>query len=871
MQLRSKGIIIGLFLLSAILLERRLFAQEMTMSGIVVDADGDIPMSGVIVMAKDAGKKMVAYAITDERGAFVIGLSPSVQEIEFSLVGYKNQSIRGHFDRAQITIRMEESAERLESAIIRERAIRVRGDTLEYYAAAVRAETDRSLGDVLQRLPGITMQRDGTVLFNGRPISRLYVDGRDILRGEYRLATENLDARALNTIEVYRNHQVVRALNGLVEDESTALNITLTDLARGRWTATLDVGGGFAGRASSWAYSADVFAANVSRNVASLEKVGINNVGSLPRFNDSGYIIRVGDERFNRYRLREQASIRPDFAPLDDEHSALNRSVFAQTVDNIAVGPHTTVGISAKASRDVLRSSLESEQWYQMVDEASGEKLFADITEKNSTQKYASIAADITTNAPQRYIKNVLFADYKDLLGAGMVSGVREMDQQTYSRRWNLNNIFNATIRREERRAYGINWYTQFSKDNSELNLLSGERSQGYKTSVLYSGLEATGVGRSARGWSFEMVPGLTMIFRNARSNLDGVVMPGWPTAANLETAHIRPQLSLSLTRQINTFRLSGNLQAAYHYYFFQSEESWKNSFPVLSGGLSANYQSGYLEIAAGWNHGNQVISDQTVFPALTLRSHNTLWVGRHDLARLPMDKMSLSVNVQDPLTGVYISLSGSRTESRTFLQSRQVLDQYIIQIESDEQTRMTTWAGDLSLSKGVAAIHGKVDAGIGYTSTTSILRQNDTNIAYVSGIWDFYLRCKANPARWLEINYDGTGSRTTIKVASGDGRAAPAFSLSQRMIIKGAIAPWLELQASAEHYLTVLEEPQGIILLDATVSYVIGRQWRLWLRGLNLLNQTYYRTRSVGPMMISSLGYQIRPLTVLLGTEVHF
>ncbi len=870
MRLSFRYVVSVLCILWTLLQGRALFAQELTLSGVVLDTE-DRTMTGVVVLAKDQNGRMLAYTITDEQGKFAISPGNTATEIEFSLVGYKKQSIKAPFDNARLVIRMEESVERLESAVIRERVVRVHGDTLEYNAAAIRADTDRSLGDVLQRLPGVTMQKNGTVLFNGRPISRLYVDGRDILRGEYRLATENLDARTLKTIEVYRNHQAVKALSGLIEEESAALNITLTDLARGRWTVTLDAGGGLSAAPSSFAYSADAFGANVSRNMASLNKAGVNNVGALPRFNDSGYIIRVGEDRFNRYRLREQASIHPDFAPLEDEHSALNRSIFAQTVNNFATGAYTTVGISVKASRDMMRSSLESKQRYQMAEEEGGEKVFADLTEKNSTQKYASIAADITMNAPHKYIKNVLFADYRDLNGTGMVSGERGMDQKTKGRRWNLNNIFNATIRKEDQRAFGINWYSQFSKDDSELALFLGERSQGFQTSVFYSGLDVTGVSRSYRGWNFEIIPGLSMILRNARSDLNGIVVSEWPTAYDLATVHIRPQLNLRVSRQIKTLRFSGNLQTAYHYYSFRSGESWQNSFPVLSGGLSARYQSGYWEIAAGWDHGNQAISDQTVFPALTLRTHNMLWVGRHDLARLPMDRMSLSVNVQDPLTGVYLTLSGARTESRSFLQSRQVLDQYIIQIESDEQTRMITWTGDLTLSKGVSAIRGKVDAGIGYTSIASWLRQNNTNTAYVSGVWDVYLRCKANPVRWLEINYDGSGSRTSITLASAKSQTVPAYSLRQRMIITGTVASRWELQASAEHYLTKLEESQGIILLDASVSCTIGRQWRIWLRGLNLLNQVCYQIRSVSAMMQSSQTYQIRPATVILGLEMRF
>lgn len=87
-----------------------------------------------------------------------------------------------------------------------------RCDTIAYNVASFKGQEDRYIAGVLKKLPGITVDGEGKISYLGEAISKLYVEGRDLLGGQYGLATNNLSADAVGSVEVMEHHQPIRAL-----------------------------------------------------------------------------------------------------------------------------------------------------------------------------------------------------------------------------------------------------------------------------------------------------------------------------------------------------------------------------------------------------------------------------------------------------------------------------------------------------------------------------------------------------------------------------------------------------------------------------------------------------------------------------------
>lgn len=105
--------------------------------------------------------------------------------------------------------------------------IRKRGDTLSYSVAEFQSEGNRSIGDVLKKIPGIDVNPNGEITYQGRPINRYYVENMNLLDGRYGLVNDNLPHGKVASVQVFENHQPVRAIASLQTSERAAINIKL--------------------------------------------------------------------------------------------------------------------------------------------------------------------------------------------------------------------------------------------------------------------------------------------------------------------------------------------------------------------------------------------------------------------------------------------------------------------------------------------------------------------------------------------------------------------------------------------------------------------------------------------------------------------
>ena len=145
-----------------------------------------------------------------------------------------------------------------------------------FYTVAKYADvTDRSIGDVLRKMPGIEVAKSGEVKYNGKAINKFYIEGLDMLEGRYGIATNNVRAQDIASVEVYENHQPIKALKDLVASNQAALNLKLKKEARGTWNSTLQLGAGY----KPWMWNAEATAMYFGRNFQTIDTYKTNNTG----------------------------------------------------------------------------------------------------------------------------------------------------------------------------------------------------------------------------------------------------------------------------------------------------------------------------------------------------------------------------------------------------------------------------------------------------------------------------------------------------------------------------------------------------------------------------------------------------------------
>lgn len=106
-----------------------------------------------------------------------------------------------------LPIELTGCANEMEEIVVtaRKNRIDVSGDTLNFSIPDFRKQTDFLLGDVLQRLPGITVTTDGQILYQGKRIRQIWVQGYDILNNQHHWPSTAFARPMSRTFRLSRN------------------------------------------------------------------------------------------------------------------------------------------------------------------------------------------------------------------------------------------------------------------------------------------------------------------------------------------------------------------------------------------------------------------------------------------------------------------------------------------------------------------------------------------------------------------------------------------------------------------------------------------------------------------------------------------
>jgi hypothetical protein len=227
------------------------FAQQ-HISGIVVDAAGE-PLMGVIVQAKHRDtQKTATYQRTDAEGHYELDV-PHDCMLEFSLLGFKRVLIDNLSDKRLQRVLMQEEATTLKEVTVKASKLHENGDTLTYHVSTFADQNDRSIGDVLARIPGFEVNKQtGQIRYEGKPVSKFYIEGLDMLGDKYGVATNSLPQVDVGSIQVMKHHQPIRVLEEFTFTDEAAVNIRMKEGAKSHWVSSLNGGAGIGHDTGLW-------------------------------------------------------------------------------------------------------------------------------------------------------------------------------------------------------------------------------------------------------------------------------------------------------------------------------------------------------------------------------------------------------------------------------------------------------------------------------------------------------------------------------------------------------------------------------------------------------------------------------------------
>lgn len=223
-------------------------ADPCTIHVTILSAEDDTPLTGVLCRLYDEGDALVGYAITGDQGQADLTISESVTRLSVTLMSYKSAEVRRDRLRcgSELVLRLEPTATKLPEIFAKAPPVVAYKDTVSYDVSSFRVKSDRSIGDVLRKLPGVEVGNSGDIKYQGRAISHLYIEGQDLLENRYNLATQNLPADAIAGVDVMERHTHERILKKRSDSKDVAMNLRLSKDYKARPFGEVSVGAGLA-------------------------------------------------------------------------------------------------------------------------------------------------------------------------------------------------------------------------------------------------------------------------------------------------------------------------------------------------------------------------------------------------------------------------------------------------------------------------------------------------------------------------------------------------------------------------------------------------------------------------------------------------
>ena len=199
------------------------FAQSRVVSGSVVDTSGTA-LASVTVNLKSAAENLSVKSNASGKFQF-----SSVSSTDFIItitgVGFADfvQSYTVSNKQAKAflidPVAMKIKTNELETVVITVNPITIKEDTIEYRADAYKVREGAPVEDVLKKLPGVSVDKDGVVTAQGKEVKRVRVNGKDYFGGDVITATQNLPADVIENIQIIDDYGDRANQTGVKEGE----------------------------------------------------------------------------------------------------------------------------------------------------------------------------------------------------------------------------------------------------------------------------------------------------------------------------------------------------------------------------------------------------------------------------------------------------------------------------------------------------------------------------------------------------------------------------------------------------------------------------------------------------------------------------
>ncbi|MGR3810495.1 outer membrane beta-barrel protein [Jiulongibacter sp. NS-SX5] len=214
--------------------------QKLSVSGSVIDTSGTALGYASVMLLEPADSSLISYGLTNEKGEFIFkGVERETVLLKVTYVSYlpyqEPLSMPAEGDLNLEPIQVKPISKQLYEVVVKtaKAPISIKGDTIEYDASKFKVPPGSSLEELVRKLPGVQVDKDGNIIAQGEQVQKVTVDGRRFFGNNTKVATQNLNAEAVSKVQFFDDKSEQSKLTGVQDGvREKTMNVELKEEAK---------------------------------------------------------------------------------------------------------------------------------------------------------------------------------------------------------------------------------------------------------------------------------------------------------------------------------------------------------------------------------------------------------------------------------------------------------------------------------------------------------------------------------------------------------------------------------------------------------------------------------------------------------------
>jgi hypothetical protein len=221
------------------------YSQEIKVYGTIMTREKvAVSYANIIISDGAEPSKPITFGYSDQEGkfSFTVPYGITILKINVSAIGFQEKSISLNVEESlSKDIILEESITSLEEVVLKARP---KGDTLNLGIHDMNLTDDKTLRDMLNKTDGIIISREGGIMYRGKQIDKILINGKEVFIKQNKIALDNLDYDMMKSVQVIDNYKDRFAIDfNPIRDP--VINVETKDEFKGILKAEAEVGYGF--------------------------------------------------------------------------------------------------------------------------------------------------------------------------------------------------------------------------------------------------------------------------------------------------------------------------------------------------------------------------------------------------------------------------------------------------------------------------------------------------------------------------------------------------------------------------------------------------------------------------------------------------